>query len=175
MDLKHLILPSFAQMLDALTGQLEKAKDAWEKDGKPVESLMAARLAPDMFPLSAQVQFACIQAEEVRARLFDEKIEAVEAPQSFDQAKQLIQQTIGRLRAASAGNRHTDETRAIELNLQAGMTFDLDLFEYVRSWSIPQFYFHLITAYAIMRHEGISLGKADYVPHMFRFLRADAS
>ena len=100
MNLPDMILPAFAQMLDALSGQLGKAREQMTNEGARV-----------------------------------------------------------------------DETRMIELKLQTGMIFDLDLPEYVRSWSIPQFYFHLITAYAIMRKEGIDLGKADYVPHMFRFVR----
>lgn len=47
----------------------------------------------------------------------------------------------------------------------------MSLAEYVRSWSAPQFYFHLMTAYAILRHNGVDLGQADYVPHAARFLR----
>ena len=175
MNLAKLIIPSFAQMLEALAGQLDKSKEQLEGEGKSVETLMSARLAPDMFPLSAQVQFVCIQAEEARARLCDEQIETVDAPESFSQAKTLLSRTVGRLRAAAGEDRNVDQARPIKLSLRDGTSFDLDLFEYVRSWSIPQFYFHLITAYAIMRREGINLGKADYVPHMFRFVRAEGA
>ena len=52
-----------------------------------------------------------------------------------------------------------------------GMVFDLTAEQYVRDWALPQFYFHLMTAYAILRAEGIELGKADYVAHMFAYLR----
>ncbi len=173
MTLDELILPSYAQMLEALSGQLDKAKDEWEGAGKSIDTLMAARLAPDMFPLSAQVQFVCIQAEEAMGRLFDHEIEAVDAPQSFAQAKDLISQTIARLRAASGDDRQVDESRAIELKLSEKMIFDLDLREYVRNWSVPQFYFHLVAAYAIMRHHGTNLGKSDYVPHIFQYLRKE--
>ena len=51
------------------------------------------------------------------------------------------------------------------------MTFDLDTLSYVRDWALPQFYFHLMSAYAILRAAGIPLGKADYVGFMFRYLR----
>lgn len=175
MTLQNLVLPSFAQMLEALSGQLCKAKSEFEGKGKSCETLLSARLAPDMHPLSAQVQFACIQAEEVRARLFDEVIEEVDAPRSFDQATDLIARTAGRLRESATKGRLADDARGIELSLPNGMTFDFDLFEYVRSWSIPQFYFHIVTAYAIMRKDGVSLGKPDYVPHMFQFLRPEAT
>ena len=170
---KELVLPSFAQMLEALSGQLDKARAHFEGEGKSVEILMAARLAPDMFPLASQVQFVCIQSEEALGRLFDRDIVAVEEPQSFDDAKALIAQTVDRLRSAHESEAQVDSAREIALALQNGMTFDLDLPEYVRSWLIPQFYFHLIAAYAVMRLNGVDLGKADYVPHMFRFLRQD--
>lgn len=179
MTLTDLVLPAFAQMLEALSGQLGKAREQWLGEGlgegKPLETLMAARLAPDMLPLAAQVHFVCIQAEEARARLQNEAIEAPEAPRSFDEAEALVIRTITRLRAAGAEDRPVDEARRIELTVPGGMTFDLDLAEYIRSWAIAQFHFHLVTAYAILRHQGISLGKADYVPHMVRFLRSDGA
>jgi uncharacterized protein len=46
--------------------------------------------------------------------------------------------------------------------------------QFVRDWAIPQFYFHAMSAYAIIRHAGVNIGKADYVPHMFAYLRAPA-
>jgi len=173
MRLDELVLPAFAQMLEALSGQIDKASDALERDGKPFEVLMSARLAADMLPLSSQIQFACTQAEEARARLLADAPTAGSAPVTRDDATSLLARTVARLRAAAAtDDRHVDETRAVTLELADGMIFDLDLAEYIKSWSIPQFYFHLVTAYAIMRHHGIDLGKADYVPHMFGFLRA---
>jgi len=51
------------------------------------------------------------------------------------------------------------------------MTFDLDGFQYLRDWALPQFYFHLVTAYDILRHRGVALGKPNYVRHMFGYLR----
>lgn len=171
MNPPDLTLPAFAQMLDALAGQLGKAREQLTSEGKSVDALLSARLAPDMFPLSSQVQFACLQAEEARARLLDDAIETVDPVETLSEAAALIARTVERLRASMTESGPIDEARMIELKLQTGMIFDLGLPEYVCSWSIPQFYFHLITAYAIMRKEGINLGKADYAPHMFRFLR----
>ena len=180
MHLRDLVLPGYLQMLRALGGQLDKAREQLEREDKPVDALLSARLAPDMFPLAMQVQFVCLQAEEARARLLDEAIDAPDAPpEAMAEAQAMLNRTIERLEAARAdappANDHRDEggdeARMIELAIQNGMVFDLDLAEYVRSWALPQFYFHLITGYAIMRKEGIALGKPDYVPHMFRFLR----
>jgi hypothetical protein len=59
----------------------------------------------------------------------------------------------------------------LAFSLANGMTFDLDTASYVRDWALPQFYFHLTTAYAILRAAGVPLGKPDYVGFMFRYLR----
>ncbi len=64
-----------------------------------------------------------------------------------------------------------DPERPITHALPTGMIFDLTAAQYVRDWSFGQFYFHLMTAYAILRHQGVELGKADFVPHMFGYLR----
>jgi len=61
------------------------------------------------------------------------------------------------------------------LTLPMGMTFDLTREQFVRDWALGQFYFHLMAAYAILRKEGIGIGKADYVPHMFAYLRDPGS
>lgn len=55
------------------------------------------------------------------------------------------------------------------------ITFDLTGEQYARDWALPQFYFHTVTAYSILRHAGVDLGKADYVPHMFAYLRPPAT
>lgn len=175
MRLQELVLPSFAQMLDALVGQLAKARRWAEEDGRAVDGLLSARLAPDMLPLASQIQFACTQAEEARARLLGEAPVTVEAPASFLEADALLRRTAERLGAAAASDRELDEGRAVEIALPTGMVFDLSLAESVRSWSLPQFYFHLVTAYAILRHAGVELGKADYVPHMLGFRRPGAT
>lgn len=65
----------------------------------------------------------------------------------------------------------TDPDRSLELGLPNGMTFDLTAEQYARDWALAQFYFHLMTAYAILRSRHIELGKADYVPHMLAYLR----
>ena len=64
-----------------------------------------------------------------------------------------------------------DPDRPIAHALPAGMIFDLTADRYARDWTLPQFYFHLMIAYAILRSEGVDLGKVDYVPHMFAYLR----
>ncbi|WP_442919361.1 DUF1993 family protein [Methylobacterium sp. SyP6R] len=61
-----------------------------------------------------------------------------------------------------------DSAATLEL---PGLTFDMVGDDYARDWALPQFYFHLVTAYALLRSQGVQLGKTDYVPHMFGYLR----
>lgn len=64
-----------------------------------------------------------------------------------------------------------DAETPIAHDLPTGMIFDLTAEQYARDWALPQFYFHVMIAYAILRSEGVELGKADYVAHMFAHLR----
>ena len=84
------------------------------------------------------------------------------------------QQTVGlpadALDADASGR--SDGERAVELDLPIGMTFDMTADQFARDWALGQFMFHAIAAYAILRKEGVEIGKADYVPHMFAYLRA---
>lgn len=61
----------------------------------------------------------------------------------------------------------------LELTLPMGLTFDLTREQFARDWALGQFYFHVMAAYAILRSSGVEIGKADYVPHMFAYLRGD--
>lgn len=75
------------------------------------------------------------------------------------------------MEAAPSTSLDMDPETPIAHALPAGMIFDLTAEQYVRDWALPQFYFHVMTAYAILRSEGVDLGKADYVAHMLPYLR----
>ena len=64
-----------------------------------------------------------------------------------------------------------DPSTQIAHALPQGMVFDLTAEQYARDWALPQFFFHVMTAYSILRSQGVELGKADYVAHMFTYLR----
>jgi len=161
-------------MLRGLSAELEKGA-AWAGTADLSEdAFLASHLASDMKPLSDQVRFVCIQARGALTRLTDQQAPELENDgTSLDDLKLLLGTTIGLLDQVSETDFDGAEEREIELSLPNGMTFDLTGFEYARDWSIPQFYFHAVTAYAIMRHCGVDLGKADYVSHMFAHLRKE--
>ena len=180
MTLPDLLRPTYLQMLRALSTWLDKAEA--QTPPAQAEALLTARLAPDMFPLSTQIRFACVQAHEGIARLrqqplpaaaatlLDEGRNAAEHPGSLAEARTRIAETVAAVEAA-ATMPAIDPATPIAHALPQGMIFDLTAEQYARDWTLPQFYFHLMTAYAILRAQGVQLGKADYVAHMFAYLR----
>jgi hypothetical protein len=181
MSLTNLLVPTYRQMLQTLSGWLEKARTQMSEGD--AENLLSARLAPDMFPLSTQVRFACVQAQEAVFRLrgeafppsigtlLDEGRNGGERPGSIADAQGRIAETIALLDALEPAALDGEPDRPIEHGLPNGMIFDLTADQYARDWTLPQFYFHLMIAYAILRGNGVDLGKADYVNHMFAYLR----
>ena len=168
MSLTNLLVPTFVQMLNRLSTWLEKA------DGSTGDALLSARLAPDMFPLSTQIRFACVQAQEAMCRLGalrDEGRNGAEHPGSIADAKGRIAQTLTLLEGLAPDALDAAVGTMIAHALPNGMIFDLSAEQYARDWALPQFYFHLMTAYAILRANGVELGKADYVAHMLPHLR----
>lgn len=181
MSLTNLIVPSYSQMLRSLSAWLDKARE--QRSHGDAEALLSARLAPDMYPLSTQIRFVCLQAREAACRLKGEPLpEALdelaregrdggERPGSIADAKARIDEALAALDDLAPNALDDGAQRSIALEMPTGMIFDMKGEQYVRDWAQAQFYFHLMTAYAILRNQGIELGKADYVPHMFAYLR----
>jgi hypothetical protein len=182
MNLTDLLVPTYRNMLGTLKGLLDKAEAQLGHD--KAEALLSARLAPDMFPLATQVRFAVVQAYEGPRRLRGEpdrpEIEEVlnegrnagERPGTLAEARARIDQALGYL--ATLGPDSLDqapENEPIALDLPMGIVFDLTRVQFARDWALGQFYFHVTAAYAILRKEGVEIGKADYVPHMFPYIR----
>lgn len=176
-----ILAPTYVQMLKALSGWLEKAAE--QNPSVQTEGLLSARLAPDMLPLSTQVRFACVQAQEgmfrIRREAFPPSIDillnegraAAECPGTLAEAIARIDETVILVNSLSSKPFDNNLEKTIAHALPTGMIFDLTIEQYVRDWALAQFYFHVMTAYAILRNRGVDLGKADYVAHMFAYLR----
>ena len=181
MNLPDMLIPTYTQILGALASWLRKAQQ--QLPGSQSEALLTAKLAPDMFPLSTQVRFACRQALEGLYRLKQEEFPpevdvlleegraGAERPGTIEDALARIAETQTTLEQAGADFAALDPVSALPHTLPNGMTFDFTAEQYGRDWALPQFYFHVMTAYSILRAQGIELGKADYVSHLFGFIR----
>jgi hypothetical protein len=155
-------IPDFIRTLTALSGILEKgAASAQARKIDPLV-LTSARLAPDMFPLSKQVQIACDASKLGFARL-----SGIEAPKfadtetTFEELQTRIAKTIDFLHTADSLAGAQDKV----VSFPAGPERVLKLKgrDFLYQWVMPNLYFHTTTAYAILRHNGVDVGKMDYL------------
>ena len=181
MQLVDLLAPTYLQMLGALSAWLGKAAEQLPE--AEADALLSKRLADDMFPLATQVRFSCVQALEGMCRLrgedfpplvddlLNEGRNAGEQPGTIAEASARIEQVLAEIRKLAEDVPADDENRTLEHALPMGIVFDLTAGQYARDWALGQFYFHIMIAYAILRAAGVDLGKADYVAHMFQYVR----
>jgi hypothetical protein len=156
-------VPIFVRMLGNLVTWLDKAEaHATAKKFEPAVFL-AARLTPDMLPLPEQIQIACDAAKFCVARLA-----GVEAPAFADDEKTLgelrqrVMKTIDYVQSVPAEKVNGSDLREISVPRRAGaltMTGET----YLKHFALPNFFFHVTTTYALLRHNGVELGKTDYL------------
>lgn len=159
-----LAVDTFVPALRTLSGLLDKAADFARAKGTDPNALLNERLAPDMFTLATQVQLACHHARDGTARATGNEPPKIKTEElTLEQLKALVGQTIQLLTETKPGAFDGAENRKIELSLQGGRVLDADGVQFLLHWSIPHFYFHVVTAYDILRHVGVPLGKRDYM------------
>ena len=163
-------LPGFDALLGTLDGLLAKAAGVDGVGGG--DALLSARLAPDMLPLAAQVRIACDQVSGFLKRLSDSTFAL---PDSDDATIVAARARIAKTRAAAKAqpaDSFVGSDAPVELNLPNGMAFALNAKDYARDWAQAQLYFHVVTAFAILRNQGLSIGKADFLGHMVKYAKA---
>lgn len=157
-------MPVFKQMLRALSAVLAKAQAHAEARKIEPAALLQARLAPDMFPLLRQVRVACDFAKSVAGRLAGVDLPVFEDnEQSFDDLQARIAKTLAFLDGLTAAQFDGSATR--EIVTQAGTPKEKRFAgqSYLLNYGLPHFFFHVTTAYAILRHNGVPVGKKDYI------------
>lgn len=156
-------VPVFVRTLGNLKGILEKA--AAHAAAKKIDEsvLLGARLFPDMFPLTRQVQIATDFARGTSARLAGAEPPAVEdKEQTFVELAARVDGAITYLRTLSAAKIDGSESREITRTIR-GVAKTFNGLDYLLLYALPNFYFHTATAYAILRHSGVEIGKTDFV------------
>jgi hypothetical protein len=155
--------PRFANTLRNLSTILDKAQAHVEAKKLDPAALTQARLFPDMFTLVRQVQIACDTAKGAVARLAGLEIPKHEdTEQTFAELKARIAKTLDFVESAKPAQLDGAEEKEITLKMRSGDVKYKGL-QYLLGHAYPNFYFHVTTAYNILRHNGVELGKKDYV------------
>lgn len=155
-------VPVFVNSLRNMAEWLDKAGSE-----KPEAELLSGRLAPDMRPLPAQYQMASDSAKNAVARLAG--IEAPAMPDveaSFAELKERCARTIAFVEGVDPAALATGAEREVELKFPNGMGYRFTGQAYLTGFALPNFFFHVTTAYAILRGAGVSLGKPDFLQHL---------
>ncbi len=157
-------VPVFKQMLASLGSILTKA-DAYAAEKKIEPSvLLQARLYPDMFPLLRQVQIASEFARGAAARLAGVDVPTAQNnEQSFADLQAHLVDTIAFLDGLTAAQIDGQDAREILLRPGTPKERKFNGHDYLLHYALPQFFFHVTTAYAILRHNGLNVGKKDYM------------
>ena len=157
-------VPVFQQMLAALGGILTKAEaHAADRKIEPA-ALLQARLFPDMFPLTRQVQIACDFAASVSARLADAQVPAYEGGDAtFADLQQRIAATLAFIGGLDAASFEGSDQRELVLRPGTPKERRIGGQAYLLAYGLPQFFFHVTTAYDLLRHNGVEVGKKDYM------------
>lgn len=156
-------IPQLKKMLTNLSNILKKGEEFARAKNIDASVLVNDRLAPDMFPLSKQVQIACDQVKNGMARLA-----GVEPPKfddhetTFSQLQERIAKTIAFADSITPAQVDGTEAKEIAFSIKE-WKFEFVGQQYLLTWIIPNFYFHVTTAYNILRHNGIEIGKSDYL------------
>jgi uncharacterized protein len=156
--------PVFLRMLKNLLAWLDKAEShAMARKFDPANYL-GLRLAPDMLPLTRQVQIASDGVKGCMARLA-----GVEPPKWEDNEATLadvrarVHKTIDYVKSFTAAQFEGSESRAITIPRRVGDPLQFDGETFLKHFALPNFYFHVTTTYALLRHAGVELGKGDYL------------
>jgi len=156
-------VPVFAQLLRALSGVLDKAEAHCTAKKIDPTVMAGSRLIADMFPLSRQIQIACDFAKGVTARLAGVEVPAWEDNEkSLADLKARIQKTIAYIEGFKPAQIDGSEERSISLKI-AGNPVTLKGQPYLLNFGLAHFYFHTSAAYAILRANGVEIGKRDFI------------
>jgi hypothetical protein len=168
-------LEIYRTRLVSLQNILGRAEAELLPDDPEKKALLTARLADDMLPLPNQVWFTCRQAELLLGKLNGAPVKEFESDKaSFADLKALVAETISRIEAQTDTKEGFAEGKTT-LELPGFPTLSISGQDYIDEWLTPNFYFHFVTAYDILRAEGLAIGKADYMSHLRPLLAAAAA
>jgi len=163
-SLSQASIPAFAIALNALSAVLDKASTFAAAKKIDPAVLLHSRLAPDMFDLTRQVQVVTDQARRGAARLAGGEAPSYEDTETtIDQLKARLAKTAAYLKTLDPKQIDASVDREITFPLGGGKNGQMQGGDYLNHFVLPNFYFHLTAAYAILRHCGVDIGKRDFL------------
>ena len=157
-------VPVFKQLIVALKGILAQANAHAASRSIEPDALLQSRLYPDMFPLVKQVQIAADFSRGVAARLAGVDVPSYEGKEkSFADLDALLARTLEFLDSVKSAQFEGSETKEIVLRPGTPKEKKLSGHSYLANYGLPQFFFHVTTAYNILRHNGLDIGKRDFM------------
>jgi len=156
-------IPPMIRSFENLSKILDKAVAQSKGEDKDANALLDARLAPDMHPLTRQIQIASDSAKGCAARLAGvEPPSFPDTEQTFADLQARIAKTIDYLKSIKPGQLTDAESRTVTIK-SPQRTFEFSGRDFLTGFALPNFYFHVTTAYALLRHKGIAIGKMDFL------------
>lgn len=157
-------VPAFLQILGALDGILEKGEAHCKAKNIQPEVLLSARLYPDMFPLARQIQTVCDFAAKTCARLTGAEVPVTaDTEKSFEELRQRIAKTIDYVKAFRPAQFDGADARDVTFPVGPSNQMTLKGQQYLSGFALPNSYFHAAIAHGILRHNGVDIGKRDFL------------
>ena len=157
-------VPVFVQTLGALSGLLGKAEAHCKAKNIAPEVLLGSRLYPDMLPLSKQIQLACDFAVKGCARLTHSEVPSTpDTEKTFDELRQRIASTVDYVKAFKPAQFEGADAKDVTFPAGPNNSITLKGQQFVNRFAFPNFYFHAATTHGILRHNGVEIGKRDFL------------
>jgi uncharacterized protein len=157
-------VPAFLQVLGSLTGILTKAEAHCKAKNIQPETLLGARLYPDMLAFTKQIQLVCDFAAKGCARLTHSEVPTTsDTEKTFDELRQRLAKTIDYVKTFKPAQFDGADAREVTFPAGPDKTLTLKGQQFLNNFAFPNFYFHAATAHGILRHNGVEIGKRDFL------------
>jgi uncharacterized protein len=157
-------VPAYLQILGSLSGLLDKAEGYCKTKSIQPEVILSARLYPDMLNFTKQIQLVCDFAAKGCARLTGSEVPSTpDTEKSFDELRQRIARTIDYVKGYKPAQFDGADTRDVTFPAGPNNQITMKGQQFLSAFSFPNFYFHAATAHGILRHNGVEIGKRDFL------------
>jgi uncharacterized protein len=157
-------VPAYLQILGSLSGLLDKAEAHCKAKNITPEVLLTARLYPDMLPFTKQIQLASDFAAKGCARLTQSEVPSTpDTETTIEQLKQRLAKTIDTVKGYKPAQFEGADAKNVTFPIGPDKTMTLTGQQFLSGFSLPNFYFHAATAHGILRHNGVEIGKRDFM------------